>query len=219
MDVYGHPQLSMASDTNGLPLNVWHLASMVEGHVRGLPVGIASGFRQGLRVEVVLNHLACVWCLWGEQVPWNLLQHSVAALHNVQVNKEGPKTIDAMSHLSQMDANGGKACEWHSMFQSLYHPHVVSLPCTTFTPFFFTAAARQLVAPATAATTAIPPMAPWAAPAPVILAEPWAGPAPRRAGALPGARKAVLAAPNKAPTAMVWAMASRCKEELELVKG
>ena len=89
----------------------------------------------------------------------------------------------------------------------IHHWLFQSLPCTTLTPFFFTAAARQLVAPATAATTARPPMAPDTDDEPVILA-PWATP-PRRAGASAlrlGAIKAVLAAPKRAPTASVWAM-------------
>ena len=63
-----------AEHANGLSLNVWHLTSMVKGHVGGLPIGISSGFGQGLRVEVVGHNLALVWRFRGEQVPRNLLQ-------------------------------------------------------------------------------------------------------------------------------------------------
>mmetsp|Transcript_22564 Transcript_22564/g.36878 ORF Transcript_22564/g.36878 Transcript_22564/m.36878 type:complete len:349 (+) Transcript_22564:168-1214(+) len=66
---------------NGLSLNVWHLTSMVKGHVGGLPIGISSGFGQGLMVEVVGHNLALVWRFRGEQVPRNLLaMHHLHAL-------------------------------------------------------------------------------------------------------------------------------------------
>mmetsp|Transcript_70254 Transcript_70254/g.86199 ORF Transcript_70254/g.86199 Transcript_70254/m.86199 type:complete len:401 (-) Transcript_70254:53-1255(-) len=69
------------NDTDRLPLNVRHLATVIKGHMSGLPVGITSGLCQSLWVEVVLNDLALVRCLWGEQVPGNLLaMHHLDAL-------------------------------------------------------------------------------------------------------------------------------------------
>mmetsp|Transcript_64779 Transcript_64779/g.131664 ORF Transcript_64779/g.131664 Transcript_64779/m.131664 type:complete len:409 (+) Transcript_64779:194-1420(+) len=60
-------------DSNGLALNVRDLASMVEGHMSGFPVGISSGLCQGLWVKVIGNDLALVRSLRGKEVPWNLL--------------------------------------------------------------------------------------------------------------------------------------------------
>ena len=99
-----------------------------------------------------------------------------------------------------------------------------SLPWTTFTPFFFTAAARQVVAPATAATTAArPPIAPEDA-LPVIL-EPWATPAPRNAaGAAPlGRRKAASLTPLPMippdVTGVDMVTEAQGRAEFELAKG
>ena len=78
-----------AEHADGLSLNVWHLTSMVKGHVGGLPVGIFSGFGQSLRVEVVGHDLALVWRLWGEQVPRNLLQGSSITVE--RCGRERPK--------------------------------------------------------------------------------------------------------------------------------
>mmetsp|Transcript_38267 Transcript_38267/g.83980 ORF Transcript_38267/g.83980 Transcript_38267/m.83980 type:complete len:243 (+) Transcript_38267:589-1317(+) len=66
-----------SNHTDGLTLKVWHIASVVEGDVSRLPVGIAGVLRQGLRVLVVLHHLADIRCLGAEEVPWDLL-----ALHH-----------------------------------------------------------------------------------------------------------------------------------------
>ena len=63
----------ISDHSNGLPLNVWHLASVVKGHMGSLPVRITSRLSQGLWVEIVRDHLSIVRCLWGEQVPRNLL--------------------------------------------------------------------------------------------------------------------------------------------------
>ena len=61
------------NDTDGLTLDVGHLAIMVEGHMGGLPVGVTGVFRQGLRMLLVWHHLCRVRRLWGEEVPGDLL--------------------------------------------------------------------------------------------------------------------------------------------------
>mmetsp|Transcript_106989 Transcript_106989/g.282124 ORF Transcript_106989/g.282124 Transcript_106989/m.282124 type:complete len:421 (-) Transcript_106989:162-1424(-) len=64
-------------DPDGLSLHVRHLAPVVEGHVRRLPVGIARGAAVGLGdgvcLHVVLDHGALVRRLRHEQVPRDLL--------------------------------------------------------------------------------------------------------------------------------------------------
>lgn len=66
-------------DPDRLALNVGHFASVVKGHMSGLPIGITCGLGQRLRMKVILNDLALVRRLWGEEIPGNLLgQGSVA---------------------------------------------------------------------------------------------------------------------------------------------
>mmetsp|Transcript_39065 Transcript_39065/g.67622 ORF Transcript_39065/g.67622 Transcript_39065/m.67622 type:complete len:474 (+) Transcript_39065:97-1518(+) len=64
-------------DANGLALKVRHLATVVEGHVGRLPVGVPGRLCQGLRVLHVRHHLAHVRLLGAEDVPGDLL-----ALHD-----------------------------------------------------------------------------------------------------------------------------------------
>mmetsp|Transcript_22562 Transcript_22562/g.36870 ORF Transcript_22562/g.36870 Transcript_22562/m.36870 type:complete len:388 (+) Transcript_22562:207-1370(+) len=93
-------------DTNGLPLDVRHLATVVEGHMGGLPVGITSWLRESLRVEVVLNDLALVGCLGGEQVPWNLL--AVDHLHTLLLHSS---SIAAGGSAPSSSSCHGDACQ------------------------------------------------------------------------------------------------------------
>ena len=60
---------------------------MIKGHVGGLPVGIIRLLSQSLWVEVVLNDLALVGRLWGEQVPWNFL--AMDDLHALLLHSRG----------------------------------------------------------------------------------------------------------------------------------
>ena len=107
----------ISDHSNGLALNVWHLASVVKGHMGSLPVCITSRLSQGLWVEIVRDHLSIVRCLWGEQVPRNLLSEHrsgtivksmmcnafcAASAHDKPRQSEMPLKIDirfACSHL------------------------------------------------------------------------------------------------------------------------
>mmetsp|Transcript_70252 Transcript_70252/g.86194 ORF Transcript_70252/g.86194 Transcript_70252/m.86194 type:complete len:416 (+) Transcript_70252:181-1428(+) len=66
------------NDSNGLPLDVRNLASMVKGDMSGLPVRITSGLSQSLGVKVIRDHLALVRSFGGKEVPRNFL-----AMHNL----------------------------------------------------------------------------------------------------------------------------------------
>mmetsp|Transcript_109548 Transcript_109548/g.283193 ORF Transcript_109548/g.283193 Transcript_109548/m.283193 type:complete len:413 (+) Transcript_109548:31-1269(+) len=66
-----------SDDADGLALDVWHIAAMLESYVSGLPIRIARVLGQGVRVDVVRNHLALVRRLRHEDVPRDLL-----ALHH-----------------------------------------------------------------------------------------------------------------------------------------
>mmetsp|Transcript_15387 Transcript_15387/g.29025 ORF Transcript_15387/g.29025 Transcript_15387/m.29025 type:complete len:374 (-) Transcript_15387:24-1145(-) len=77
-----------SNDSNGLSFNVRHLSTVIEGHVGRLPVGVARLLGQGLWVHVVLNHLPRVRCLWGEEVPWDLL--AMDDLHALLLDSGSP---------------------------------------------------------------------------------------------------------------------------------
>ena len=122
----------ISDHSNGLALDVWHLASVVKGHMGSLPVCITSRLSQGLWVEIVRDHLSIVRCLWGEQVPRNLLpEHRsgtivksmmcnafcAAAAHDKPRQSEMPLKIDirfACSHLCVC------VCLFFNRNQSLY---------------------------------------------------------------------------------------------------